>query len=154
LPARPSDEWARFAHVAPAERVRVQKWEVRLHEYLKRWREAAVEHLPEKTRELLRGTKTDNSILDHMTPDDMAAVLKEQRGVRIPSTKLHADGSTRYFDHITEARNARNSVQNLVDDVTSRLERVRRKGAVAGEIELLEQKLNDLTQMLAVYPAP
>lgn len=136
------------------ELVRVQKWEVRLHEYLKRWREVAVDHLPEKTRELLRGTSTDNSILDHMTPDDLAAVLKEQRGIRIPSPKLNADGSTKYFDHLTEARNARRSVQNLVDDVTSRLDRVRRKGAVPGEIELLEQKLDDLTQMLAVYPSP
>ena len=48
-----------------------------------------------------------NSVKDGMTPDDLAGILKEGRGVHI------FKGNTKVFDHVQEAQQKFNSIDNM-----------------------------------------
>jgi len=54
--------------------------------------------------------KTTKQLRDRMTPDDLAAIMKEERGIRIPK----AEGGT--FDHIgNEWKQVQESFENALN---------------------------------------
>jgi hypothetical protein len=85
----------------------VKEWQDQRNRYLKKWREMDVSEFPEETQRLLWGS-ADRAIRHNMTPDDLAAVLKERRGVVI------TDRTNEAYDHLKEWRQARNSITNTI----------------------------------------
>jgi hypothetical protein len=101
--------------------------------------------MPKETQELLSG-KADRAIRKSMTPDDLAAVVKEGRGVEI----LKEDGTP--YQHGLEYEGARNSVINAMEKIKARLETLNERGnAKPGEVEVLNEKLGDLSKLLDHY---
>lgn len=126
----------------------VRRWESWLGEYWDRWQSTAIDHLPTRTQQLLRG-RADNAIRDGLTPDDMAAVLKENRGVAI----RRQDGLP--HDHLKESADSLQSVRNTLLQIDERIAWLVRTGKGApGEVELLRAKAMDLGEILGRYPTP
>lgn len=134
----------------PGELAQVRSWEKWLGKYLKRWRERDVSHFPKESRKLLKPQDgVVNAIKDHLKPDDMAALLKENRGVEIrpPDGPLN--------NHLQEVANALDSVRTAAGKVLERIRLLERTGeAVPGELELLREKLGDYSRILDGYPRP
>lgn len=127
----------------------VQRWSATRNGLLKKWRERSLENYPAQTRRLLRNS-SDNAIRDRMSPDDAAAVFKENRGVQI----FKPDGRTP-FDHADECLAARDSLSNTIEGIQERLIDLRRTGrAVSNEVEALRERLHDLSTALDEYPRP
>ena len=111
--------------------------------------------------ELLRGqiSRARNSIIKSMTPDDMAAVLKENRGIKIPDP----NNPGKYYDHIQEAEGARNSIINAIrgkKDNKGRLSRGIQSGLInlqvsgkynSAEYKMLQNELSHLSKLLDFY---
>lgn len=82
-----------------------------------------------------------------MSPDDLAAVLKEKRGVPI----LKPDG-TPYKHAASEWPNARNSVQKGIRTIRRRLDDLATAGqGGTAEAASLRAKLGDLSRVLDQY---
>jgi hypothetical protein len=130
--------------LSPAELARVEAYQATRNEFLKKWRGFDARELPPETQALVRG-KADRSIANSMTPDDLAAVIKERRGDIISK----ADGHP--FDHLTEFKQARRSVTNTMDKIRDRMQTL--GDNAAAEHQALEQKLGDLSRLLDEYEA-
>jgi hypothetical protein len=84
-----------------------------------------------------------------MTPDDLAGVLKESRGVEL------RDGAGALRNHLDEGLLARRSLVHAVGELRARLARLQGSGGAApGELDLLRRKLSDLSTALDQYPRP
>jgi hypothetical protein len=68
--------------LSSAELANVEQWSALRNQYLKDWRDIDVSEFPRETQKLLWGS-ADRSIRKNMSPDDLAAVMKERRGVVI-----------------------------------------------------------------------
>jgi hypothetical protein len=133
----------------------VEKWSNNRNKYLKKWREKDLSEFPEETQRLLNGS-ADRSIRKSMTPDDMAAVMKEQRGVDI----LREDG-TPYKHLADEWPNARRSILNNIGGedrpgkftgIKGRLKDLDARGLGGSkEAGLLREKISDLSNILDDY---
>lgn len=133
--------------LTPDELARVFQWQNLRNGYLKKWRELDLSAWPEKTQHLLWGS-ADNAIRDGMTPNDLAAVIKERRGVEILK-----DGGEVY-DHLQEAEQAMDSVRRTIEKIKERIGYLYAAAPDAGEeIGVLEQKLSDLSTLLDAYEA-
>ena len=131
--------------LTPEELHRVLEWQGARDSYLKRWRERDHSMVSEEDLKLLRG-KPDNAVIESMTPDAAAAVLKEQRGVKIPKP----DGDT--YDHLKEAEGARAAVIKGMDRIEERMKQVAQQQGQSSELyELLQAKLSDLSKVLDHY---
>lgn len=125
------------------------EWKPARDEYLNRWEsvdyQAEYPWMDNETLSLLR--KADNAVASHMTPDDLAAVLKDERGVRIRKP----DGTP--YDHLTEWDNARGSVVNAITELQDRLDQSKPGHPEAGtpEHDLFQEKLSDLSSVLDTY---
>jgi len=132
----------------PAELARTREWEQTRNAYLKKWREFDTSPYPAETARLLGGRGADNAIRKHMTPDDLAAVLKERRGVQI----LDPDGQP--YNHLMEADDAMASVRNRIIELEKRIETVQRAPTphtITDEVDVLQEKLGDLSRLLDQY---
>ena len=104
-------------------------------------READLRAVPQSVRDSMR--RAENALRDHLTPDDMAAALKEARGESIP----RPGGGV--YDHGLEVAAARRSIVNMLDEVKVRMTEIERGGiAAAGEQETLQSWLSQYSIML------
>jgi hypothetical protein len=156
----PEEQLSKKARNEPApltnkELANVEKWSDNRNKYLKKWREKDLSEYPEETQRLLKGS-ADRSIRKNMTPDDMAAVMKEQRGVEI----LKPDGTP--YKHLSEEwPNARRSILNTIGredrpgrftGIKGRLNDLEARGLGGSkEASLLREKLGDLSNVLDDY---
>jgi len=112
---------------------------------MKRWRGQDFGDLPERTRKLLWGSG-DKALHRSMSPDDMAAIMKEGRGVKI----YKADGSL--YDHFIEAGQAVRATHKQIEAIHDRLAALARSGRRSGrEVALLQEKASDLGGAQARY---
>ena len=124
---------------------RVTRWQDVRNRYLKTWREKNTSGFSEDTQDLLWGS-ADRSIRKNMTPDDLAAVLKEKRGVKITSD------SGKIYDHMQERAQAMRSIEKQVAKIQKRIQQLESSDTAAdGEVEALQEKVNDLSTMQAMY---
>jgi len=130
--------------LSPAELAQVEAYQATRNEFLKKWRSFDTSELPPETQALVRG-KADRSIANSMTPDDLAAVIKERRGDVISK----ADGNP--FDHLTEFKQARRSVTSTMDKIRDRMRTL--GDDAAAERQALEEKLGELSRLLDEYEA-
>ncbi len=65
-----------------AEIKRVKNWAFNRKQFFDKWKNYDLTDIPAETRSLLFG-KADRALANSMTPDDLAAVMKESRGVDI-----------------------------------------------------------------------
>ncbi len=113
------------------ERFLVEEWQSARNTYLKKWRNVeigvTVDH-----------KKVDAIIRKHMTPDDIAALFKEGRGV-----KIRSDFDGRFVDHRRKSDMAQQTLTKAV------LQIKRSFSAELGkyEIKLLQDKLSDLSRL-------
>ena len=121
------------------ELARVRTWEAARNSYLKRWREVDTSPYPKEVAELLG---PEGSVRKAMTPDDLAAVIKEKRGVKIKKAE-HA-----YFDHITEYNQASSNIKTRITAIQDLLKRF---PAESEEGMILREKLGDLSRLLDLY---
>jgi hypothetical protein len=94
-------------------------------------------------------TRGENSLRDHLAPDDVAGALKEGRGIMIP------DPRGGVFDHVREVTNARDGIVNAIDGLKETLITMERTGAaeaqqeqVRGILSLLSQTIDDLEKRM------
>jgi len=110
-----------------------------------------VSGLPQSSQDLLRNTSADRVIRKNMTPDDLAAIYKEGRGIKI----IREDGHL--FDHNREWKDASKAITKLLDvenrnSIHARLAELYRAGQhESREIQLLREKLSDLSRMKDTY---
>lgn len=124
---------------------RVGRWQELRNQYLKTWREKNTGGFSDGTQDLLWGS-ADRSIRKNMTPDDLAAVLKEKRGVTITSE------SGKVYDHLQERAQAMRSIEKQVAKIQAHIQALESSGTAAdGEVEALQEKVNDLSTMQAMY---
>jgi hypothetical protein len=128
--------------LTPAEEANVGKWSRIYNTYLKTSRDTDLSALPPKIRQLIG--RADNSIEHSMTPDDLAAVMKERRGITI----YRSDGVTPYQHLASEWPQARLSVTKAIRAIKEQLQIVQ-KGSQ--EYTILQQKLSDLSRLLDNY---
>ena len=98
--------------------------------------------------------KARNSIQKNMTPDDLAAVIKEQRGVKIPDPR----NPGKNYDHISEFRQAANSIKNAMGNTDSNtgiigaMKNISSQGKTNSyEYALLKNELKSLSNLLDYY---
>ncbi len=96
------------------------------NQVLKMSREADLSALPQPLQDSMR--RAENALRDHLTPDDMAAALKEARGEYIP----RPGGGV--YDHAAEVAAARTSIVNMLERLKARLTEIDR-GIVASAAE-------------------
>jgi Domain of unknown function (DUF4157)/Bacterial toxin 28 len=126
-----------------AEQTKVYTWQNLRNSYLKTWSNFK-SSFTKKTQDLLWGP-ADRSVRKNMTPDDLAAVIKENRGVKI------TDSNGKVYDHLMEAKQARNSIKNTIIKIQERLQTLDSGGAEPGEREALQAKMSDLSKLLDSY---
>lgn len=99
---------------------------------------------PRKTLKLLKETKADKAIKNSMSPDDLAGVYIEARGVTIPKKNSEP------FSYINEAEHALSSFKNVLDSKKSEsiIRRIQELNEAdqfeTHEVRLLKEKLSDL----------
>ena len=131
----------------PDELLVVGMWTDMRNWYLKKWSQyQGAASFPAASKRLFV-SNVERAIRLRMTPDDLAAVLKERRGVKI------IDAHGKAFDHLTEATAARNSLRNTIAKIKERLADLYWKpdGPKPGEIAALHEKLKDLSDLLDFY---
>lgn len=101
--------------LTPAEVQKVLKWQNYRNTFLKKWRELDFSHHMQDLERKLE--KARNSIKKNLTPDDLAAVIKENRGEQI----LDPHGVP--YDHLWENRQAQISVTNAIKALKSQMSR-------------------------------
>lgn len=130
---------------------KVRIWAGRRVAFLNKWKSMDISSLPVESQRLLYGS-VDNAIRKNMTPDDLAAVIKERLGVQIPDLK---NGG--FHDHIEEFESARNSITGTIGDskkggITGRLWELERGGKKDSfEYKLLVQRRKELSSLLEIY---
>ena len=87
-------------------------------------------------------TKVNNSLRDHMTPDDLAAILKEKRGVTI--SKKSGEQFDHFFD---EWGDVKNSMRNTIKEAKNLTkEELLILGGKIGEISLMWDRFEKLME--------
>jgi hypothetical protein len=130
---------------------KVRIWAGRRAAFLNKWKLLDMSSLPVESQRLLYGS-VDNPIRKNMTPDDLAAVIKERLGVQIPDLKKGG-----FHDHIEEFESARNSITGTIGDskkegITGRLWELERGGKKDSfEYKLLVQRRKELSSLLETY---
>ncbi len=127
----------------PEDLAKLEDYEASYRTYLKVTREQDSSRMPKPTRDLLEGS-ADNAIANNMTPDDLSAVLRENRGEVIAKP----DGTP--YNHVEEFDGARNSILNTLDAIDRRLKKLSGHGA-PGEVEALGAKRKALSDILDLY---
>lgn len=136
-----------------AELSNIEQWEGIRNKFLKKWRDIDVSAFPPETQRLLQGS-ADKVIRKNMKPDDLAAILKENRGVKI----IKPDGE--FYEHKKEFNQAREAILKIIGgkgshqrpglkDRSSTLAADGRTHTL--EYQLLQERLSDLSNLLGAY---
>lgn len=123
---------------------RVLKWQNFRNTVIKEIREWNFSHF--KDQELVANlTKVRNNIIDHMTPDDLAGVIKEQRGEVI----LKSGGIP--FEHIVEYKDAMASFKRSYSSIIRQIkyhsddpQKVKELQGLYRELNKIKDKYNEL----------
>ncbi|KYH06964.1 hypothetical protein A1704_21145 [Chryseobacterium cucumeris] len=99
--------------LTPEELQRVIDWQNYRNNFLKKWRDLDFSHHLQDLKRKLE--KARNSIKKNLTPDDLAAVIKEKRGEQI----LDSNGIP--YDHLAENEQAMNSIINATKALKSQM---------------------------------
>ncbi|HKY70159.1 MAG TPA: hypothetical protein VJ205_04605 [Gammaproteobacteria bacterium] len=114
----------------------------------------SLDWLSEETKTLLIGSSADRSIMHSATPDDLAAILKEGRGISI----IKPDGSA--YDHYKEWQDTQNAIAKLVTwqtksdtgNIPARIQALQKQGlGDSMEVKLLQEKYNDVRALESLY---
>ncbi|WP_439478856.1 hypothetical protein [Chryseobacterium aquaticum] len=97
------------------ELARVLEWQDIRNKFLKGWREKDFSTFVPDLQNRLK--KVTNSIRKNLTPDDIAAVIKEKRGVQI----LKLDGTP--FNHLEENEQAIDSIIKTIKELKTQMNR-------------------------------
>lgn len=97
------------------ELARVLEWQDIRNKFLKEWREKDFSTFVPDLQNRLK--KVTNSIRKNLTPDDIAAVIKEKRGVQI----LKLDGTP--FNHLEENEQAIDSIVKTIKELKTQMNR-------------------------------
>lgn len=133
------------------ELAKIRHWQNLRNQYLKKWRDMDSSALPDKTKDLLFDSSADKAIRRNMTPDDLAAIFKENRGVKI----LKENGTP--FNHLGEWRQSEKAIlkslnhekQNSIHSRLAELYQAGKHGTL--EVQILKEKLGDLSRMKDAY---
>ncbi len=103
--------------------------------------------MPKETKILLSNkTKADSVIHENMTPDDLAGIFKENRGVKI----FKKDG--KLYDHRKEGDQANNAIKNTIHSIEDRIIELNKAGQYnSTEEQLLQEKLSRLSKFKDLY---
>jgi hypothetical protein len=134
---------------------RIEQWEGVRNTFLKQWRAVDVSGFPPETQRLLQG-KADKVIRKNMTPDDLAALMKENRGVAMNKPPGGHD------NHKAKFKQAREAILNVIDGqqegtqhtpgLKDRLQTLEQAGRThTQEYRLLDERLRDLNRLLDAY---
>lgn len=127
-----------------SELARVYKWQDIRNKYLKKWREMDLSAYSKEVQELLtKKPNPDNAIRNNMTPDDLAAVIKEERGVKI------YDEAGNYYNHIQEYENAITTVTKRIQEIQKALGEL--TDLNSPDALILQEKLGDLSNIKQSY---
>ncbi len=99
-----------------------------------------------QTKKLLKNTTAENAIVRHMKPDDLAAVYKEGRGVKI----YNYNGEL--TEHRYKANESIQSINNAIGRIHKALDKLMDAQTVnMREVEALEKKLSQLIKLSDTY---
>ncbi len=130
----------------PHEFHKIQKWTKIKDGYLKKWVEKDISGVRVEIQDLLVKTKADKTIHKHMTPDDLAAIFKEDRGVKI------FKNNGELFKHKLEGDYASESLGNTATKLKDELTKLQISGKKDTlEHSLLQEKLSDLSKLKDSY---
>ena len=123
-----------------AERSRVDEYTDARNGYLKQSRESQFAHL--RGNEQADIETATSAIRDHMTPDDLAGAIKEDRGSVILRNGVAAN-------HVNEIREARASVVTAIENIKTRIKAIDEMGyGSVAERDELEHALSSLSRIL------
>jgi Flp pilus assembly pilin Flp len=124
------------------EKKQIGVWQERRNHYLDKWHGKDLDGVDDASKKLVQNTSADNAIRDHITPDDVAGKVKEQRGVEI-----RVGGKLK--DHVGEVASARDSVKKNIIAIQGRLKTLEAGGDRASKShQVLVEKLKDLQHVL------
>ena len=122
--------------LTPEELQRVIEWQNYRNSIMEEVRDWDFSHFKDQDlKAALR--KARNNIIDHMTPDDLAAVIKEQRG-----EKIFVNGEL--FDHIGEYNEAMFSINNAYISLTRQIKYHTDYPEIVKEFQDFYRKLNKI----------
>ena len=125
----------------------VDNWTKLRNVHLKKWREIDISIFPEETGSLLKG-KSLNAIRKNMKPDDLAAIIKEKRGVII----YKPDGITPYKHLDGEWVGAQRAIIKELRKINDRIKILQKNIEVnSREINILQDKQGDLMKVWSEY---
>ncbi|WP_010304305.1 DUF637 domain-containing protein [Candidatus Odyssella thessalonicensis] len=127
---------------------KVQECTQARNKYLKKWREADLSDLPQETRRLI--SKTEEAVRKHLSPDDVAGVLKEDRGIVImtPDRKI---GELKPADHIKELNEASAGIKNRIEILREARSRLFQSPGTEKARKILEESIKDTSKLLDIY---
>lgn len=132
------------APLLPLEIIKIQQFENTRNQYLNWQRDLEIAQLEQTIIKLL--SIANDAILKHMKPDDLAAVLKEDRGVKI----FKKNGGT--YNHCLEVKQANNAVQKSLIEIERKIIKSRQESKYnSNEIKILYKKLYQLIKFEDVY---
>jgi len=109
----------------------IAQWTIERLRLLEMWKAQNLSVVNPKMRRLLN--KCSAQLRDHMTPDDLAAIMKEQRGVKIPKIK------GRVYDHINnEWQQAQRSFEKALHGPWS---------GNSAEAQILNERFGELSRL-------
>ncbi len=132
------------APLLPLEIKKIQQFENTRNQYLNWQRDLETAELEPTIIKLL--SIANDAILKHMKPDDLAAVFKEERGIKI----FKKNGGT--YNHCLEVKQANNAVQKSMIEIERKIIKFRRESKYnSNEIKILHKKLYQLSKFEDVY---
>lgn len=132
------------APLLPLEIKKIQQFENTRNQYLNWQRNVEIVELEQTIIKLL--STANNAILKHMRPDDLAAVFKEERGIKI----FKKNGDT--YNHCLEVKQANNAVQKSMIEIEKKIIKfIRENKYNSKEIKILSKKLYQLNKFENFY---
>lgn len=131
----------------PDELSRVLKWQEVRNKFLHKWRDIDLSQYSDEVQKLIKKRPNpENSIRKSLTPDDLAAALKEKRGVQI------FDKATgKLYDHIQEVENAMTNIKNSIVEIKARIDKFPLNELNSPNAKILTERLADLSNVLDYF---
>ena len=131
----------------PSELAKVKHFENARNKYLKWHRELDVSGLPKETISLLKHSVADQIITNKITPDTLAAIFKEGRGVEILKKSSNIP-----YDHVKKGEQTSNAIVNTIHSIENRIKILNKAEQYnSPESKLLQEKLSKLSKFKDLY---